>query len=177
MYLAVRGLKPRAATLLLAIAFLVQIADLSPAFLPVRERYVTHRSWRSPLSDPFWAVAVSRYQTIVVVPDPFAGSFRYEPIAYIAAQHHIQTNCAMSAQIPLELVYAVRARREEALRGNLPDRKTLYLIPEDTLFHALAKVLGNDHGVGTINGYNVIAPYWFADGKAAGPGDLKPGGG
>ncbi len=78
-YLTIRYLTPARATLVLAVAICIQIVDLSPLYLALRERYVTPYHWRTPLRDPFWASAVHKYKHISVVPSGVV--FPYAPFA------------------------------------------------------------------------------------------------
>lgn len=173
-YLTIRYLRPPQATLVLAVALCIQLVDLSPLYLALRNRYVTPRHWRSPLKDPFWAAAAHKYKRISVIPSgvPFA----YAPIALLGSNNGIPTNAASLARYPYgEVIDRITDARIRALLDDKPDRETIYIVPPDDLFQADTRNLTHEHGVGRINGYNVVAPYWFADGHAVGPGDIPPG--
>ncbi len=173
-YLTIRNLKPWRAALVLAVALCIQVIDLSPNATSVRNRYVTYREWRTPLRDPFWASAVHKYRRIVVVPSghPFA----YAPIAFLASSNGMPTNGASLARYPSgDIIGPISDRRARSLIDNKPDPDTLYIVPPDDAFKDWTRNLTRVHGVGQVNGYNVVAPNWFADGHAPVPGSIQPG--
>ena len=116
--------------------------------------------------------AAARYHSIAVYPHDwvtFTDTFRYVPIAYLASEHQIPTDAAYIARIPIDAVRATNAARGEALLKNHLGRDTLYVISIPDQFKILSRSVGKEHGVGQINGYDVIAPYWFANGRPVGP--------
>jgi hypothetical protein len=174
LHLTIRHLRPWRAALVLAIALSIQVVDLSPSYLSMRERYVTPRVWRSPLRNPFWATAVHKYRRIAVVPSGFP--FPYAPIALIASSNGMATNAASLARYPTgEMIDRISDARTRALRTNQLDPDTLYIVPPEDYFLDVTRNLTGEHGVGRIDGYNVIAPYWFADPRSAGVGSIQRG--
>ena len=172
-YLATRGLKSWRAAILLAAMLAVQVADYSQEYSNMQRIYRNRDAWKMPLTSPFWNLAMQKYRQIVVVPSGRA--YPFVPVAYLAANHNLPTNGVYVNRYPGgSVIGPISDARLNALRENRPDRDTLYIIPEPDRFAQLAKGLSKTHGVGVINGYNVIAPYWFA---ADEPADgLTPGG-
>jgi hypothetical protein len=171
-YLVTRSLRPWRATAVLAAALLLQVVDFSPLYTSLRSFNLQRREWVSPLKDPFWARAMTKYHAIVVTPS--GALFHYEPIAYLGSEHQVPTNACSLARIPP--LGTISAERESALRANHPNPEFLYIVPDSAYFAELVRGLGKEHGVGRINGYNVIAPYWFADPQNTAPGSLHQAG-
>ncbi len=173
-FLVGRHLTPWRAAAILSVMLLVQVVDLSPSYAAMRLRYSTHRSWKTPLTDPFWAQAMKTYHQISVVPTgtPLA----YAPLALLGSNNGVPCNCASIARYASPSVLdAISNHRIQTLLEDKPNKNILYIIPETDRYASLIRDLGKEHGVGTINGYNVIAPYWFADGHASGSEGLTPG--
>ena len=174
-YLVTRSIKPWRAVLILAVMLFVQIADFWPSHEPMRERNASYPKWHNPLKNPFWATAATKYRHIVVY--PAYSTLQYAPLGYWGANHGLSTNAAYLGRYPDEkVILPTILAREAAFAGNRLERDTLYVIPEQSRFDEVAPTLHKEHGIGQIDGYNVVAPYWFDGGKAAGPGNLKPGG-
>jgi hypothetical protein len=65
-----------------------------------------------------------------------------------------------------DITDAINESRLAALREDRPDDQTLYIIPDDRLFEQIAAHLTRQHGAFLIDGYNIIAPDWFAASRA-----------
>ncbi len=173
-YLTVRYLRPGRASIVLAVALCIQIVDLSPLYLGLHRLYSTPYHWRTPLRDPFWAAAAHKYRKISAVPSGVV--FPYAPISLFGSSNGIPTNGASLARYPYGLtIDRITDGRIRDLTEDKPDPDTLYIVPPDDLFASVTRNLSHEHGVGHLNGYNVIAPFWFADGHAASPGGIQPG--
>jgi hypothetical protein len=171
-FLVTRDLKPWRGAILLGLMFGVQYADIAPLFDHLHEENSARYTWRSPLQDPFWAVAVKKYDEIVVVPS--GHMLPYVPLAFLAGSNGLSTNAVYVNRSPPG-IGKTSDHRLQRLAADLPSGKVLYIVPEQDRFDELCSHLDARHGFGQINGYNIIAPYWFADGKSAAPGNLKPG--
>ncbi len=167
-YLAIRHLNTRQASIILAAALVVQLVDQLPYYMYLRHRFTSEQVWTTPLASPFWADAAKKYHAIVVIPsgDPF----RYFPLALLASENGLRTfNAASLARYPSPAVIdpILRRTRNRVAWANNPDRDDLYVFPEALDFHNLTRALTKEHGIGQINGYYVIAPYWFAGSEPA----------
>jgi hypothetical protein len=173
-FLVCRNLNSRRAAVILSVMLLLQIVDLSPSYLAMRLRNSTHLTWRTPLTDPFWAKAMKTYRQISVVPT--GAPLPYAPLALLGSNNGVPCNGASVARYPAGSVLGpISNHRIQTLLDNNPNKNILYVIPESDRFAELIQHLGKMHGVGTINGYNVIAPYWFVDGHAPSGDGLVPG--
>ena len=173
-YLATHGLKPSRATIILALMLLIQITDLSEYLVLMRHSFIAKRNWINPLKDPFWEAAAHRYRRIVVVPS--GGPLPYVPLAYFGSNHGMTTNAMYLGRFPEDKIGPASQRREKSLRDNDPNRATLYIVPNPYCFKEYVAKLSPQHGVGRINGYNVIAPYWFSNVPPVATEHLRPGG-
>jgi hypothetical protein len=106
---------------------------------------------------------------------PSGVMFNFVPIAYLASQNGLTTNASYLGRYPR--VDAILQARLEALHNNRPDPDFLYIVPEQGRFDELARCLSREHGIGLVDGYHVIAPYWFAGKSSIGAGPLVPASG
>jgi hypothetical protein len=173
-YVTTRNLKRLPAAILLGVMLAVQVVDYSGEYASARVQFTNQDKWHTPLISPFWDLAVQKYRRIIVVPsgvppyDQTGALFHYVPVAYLAANHNLPTNSVYVSRYPSPAVIGpINDHRIDALRRNQPDLEDLYIIPDRIRFAELIKSLGKSHGVGVIDGYPVIAPNWFADGKPA----------
>jgi Family of unknown function (DUF6311) len=163
--LAVRGLRPSAATAVLAVLLAIQLVDSFPSYAILLRHNATYETWRSPLQDRFWTAAARNYRQIVEIQPEI--KMPVYPIAYFGAEHGIPTNIVhVNRQPASDITDAVNESRLAALREDRPDAQTLYIIPDDDLFQQIAARLAKRHGAFLIDGYNIIAPDWFAASRA-----------
>ena len=158
----VRNLTAPAATLVLVVGLALQIADLSPRYLALnayfRQHFIVEPAQRAdPLPSPFWAAAARHYRTILFVPSlPVPPDF--SGIALFAADHDMRINVGSFARLALGRVGGATLKRELALAAGRLDPEVLYVLrpPRTVPFRA-----GPDDGVGSVDGFLVLAPGWF----------------
>src|SRR5208282_2694828 len=126
------------------------------------------------LHSPFWALAATKYHHILVTPSGAVTSI--QPLGYWGAHHGIGTNAVGVGRYPgPDYFVPISLGRIVALCHDQPDKDAIFVVPYDNMFRLYCSVLSRVHGVGVIDGYNIIAPYWFKDHA---PGDvpgLRPG--
>jgi hypothetical protein len=175
-YLTMRGLRPWRASVVLAVLLAVQLVDLWPTYSAMHDKYSLREKWHLPLHDAFWESAMHDYRQICIVPSGRAVA--YVPLAYLGAAHKVPTNSVYVNRYPGgDVIGPISDARLNALLGDKPDRATLYVVPENDRFANIARGLSPAHGIGRIDGYNVIAPFWFDGGKPLAPGSVVPAGG
>jgi hypothetical protein len=158
----VRNFTVPTATTVLLLGVALQIADLSPRYLVLngyfRQHFIVEPAQRAdPLPSRFWATAARHYRTILFVPSlPVPQNFA--AIGLFAADHAMRINVGSFARFALDRVGAATTKREQALAVGQLDPATLYVLraPDEAAFRA-----GPDDGIGTIDGFRVLAPGWF----------------
>ncbi len=159
----VRNLPAPAATGVLALGIGLQIADLSPRYVALndyfRQHFIVEPALRSdPLPSHFWAVAAQHYKSILFVPSlPVPPDF--SAIALLAVDHGMRINVGSFARLALARVASATAKREQALTAGRLDPEALYVLrpPDVVPFRA-----GPDDSIGSVDGFLVLAPRWFA---------------
>jgi hypothetical protein len=155
---------PPAATLLIAGAVALQLADLSPRFVAMRgyfhDRFINAPAARSsPLRSPFWAEAAKHYRVIRMA--PVANTARgWEWLSLYAVDHGMAINTGQFARPSFPRIDAANAAMTATLNEGRLAPDTLYLLwSRDAKFDF---TIGPDDGIGVFDGYLVIAPGWFA---------------
>ena len=156
---------PRAATVLIVGAVALQLADVSPRYVAMRDyfadRFIATPARRaSPLVSTFWPEAAKHYRTIRMA--PVANMARgWEWLSLYAVDHGMAINTGQFARLSFPRVDAANRAITATLKDGPLDRSTLYL-----LWAPYAKfdwTIGPDDGVGVFDGYFVVAPGWFAE--------------
>jgi len=155
---------PRAATMLIVAAVALQLADISPRYVAMRD-YFADRFFAvpakraSPLVSPFWAEAGKHYRTIRVA--PVANMARgWEWLSLYAVDHGMAINTGQFARLSFPRVDAANGVITRTLKDGPLEPSTLYLLwSRDAKFDWS---IGPDDGVGVFDGYFVVAPGWFA---------------
>ena len=160
---AVRHLPRQAGTLFLIAGLSVQIADLSIRYVNEKEYFREHfivepAHWTSPLRSPFWSAAAKHYRDIRFVPVTETPK-DYAVFALFAADHRMRINVGYFARIAVQRVVAAN---DELLRSlEYGDLRSDSLYIPWTPSTPLKYRLGSLDGIGTVDGFSVIAPRWF----------------
>ncbi len=156
---------PRVATALIVGAVALQLADISPRYVAMRDyfadRFIATPAKRaSPLVSPFWPEAAKHYRTIRMA--PVANMARgWEWLSLYAVDHGMAINTGQFARLSFPRVDAANGVITRTLKDGPLDPTTLYLLwSRDAKFDW---TIGPDDGVGVFDGYFVVAPGWFAE--------------
>ncbi|MGH8713887.1 MAG: hypothetical protein ACREYB_07770, partial [Casimicrobiaceae bacterium] len=158
-----RNFPARAATAILAIGLALQIADFWPRYTALhgyfKQHFIAEPAQRADgLPSRFWNVAARHYRAILFVPSlPVPPNFA--AIGLFAADHGMRINVGSFARLVLERVGTATNERERALAAGQLDPAALYVLrpPDEAAFRA-----GADDAIGTVDGFVVLAPGWFA---------------
>jgi hypothetical protein len=167
----------RAAAVVLASAAALQAADLSPRFARMRtwftEHYVVQPTTRTtPLTARFWTEAAAHYRAIRVAPVTHMAR-GWEWLGLHAVEHGMAVGTGCFARVSAPRLAAANAAVEAALAHGPLDAGSLYLLwTPDAKF---AWAIGPDDGAGTVDGYFVVAPGWFARAQGPARNDLLRG--
>jgi hypothetical protein len=150
------------ATAVLLLGVALQVADLSPRYFALkgyfRQHFIVEPAQRlDPLQSRFWTAAARHYTAILFVPSLPVPDFT--AIGLFAADHDMQINIGSFARFPLDRVAGSTSRREQALASGRLDQHALYALRP---LHPAAFRAGPDDAIGTVDGFLVLAPGWFA---------------
>jgi hypothetical protein len=156
---------PRVATALIVGAVALQLADISPRYVAMRDyfadRFIATPAKRaSPLVSPFWPEAAKHYRMIRMA--PVANMARgWEWLSLYAVDHGMAINTGQFARLSFPRVDAANGVITRTLKDGPLDPSTLYLLwSRDAKFDW---TIGPDDGIGVFDGYFVVAPRWFAE--------------
>jgi hypothetical protein len=158
--IAARRLPPSRAILVFAAALAVQIADTSAGWLRLRAMLMQPRTaaWSSPMRDPFWSDAATRYRTLRrIMPGNLTP--RWEDVATFAATHGMATDAVYLARVNGDALREARAKANMALRTGQYDPGTLYIVDDGQLRLAVVNLEPADL-LARVDGFGVLAPGW-----------------
>ena len=156
-----RALAWRPAVLLLSVLVCAQIVDTSPGWLPRRAQLNAHagRTFRSPLSDPFWATAGDVYRTLRIV--------HWRPLrpewatfAVYAERHRMRTESAYLTRADNDRLAAVKERQVADLDAGRFEAESLYVLDDDLAAALMPRVDASVDRLARIDGFWILAPRW-----------------
>ena len=159
IFLVIRGYGAKKSILIMTIAFLLQVADTSAGWLGIRKHLSVKPSstWATPLKDPFWVMAASRYKKIHIV--PLEGQFLgWQDLAYFAGTHHMSIDGVYLARIDKVKLDLANQNNLNALRTGNYDPDSIYILSE-AVANTVTVNLVNDLLL-RIDGFIVLAPNW-----------------
>lgn len=159
----VRNFAPPVATAIVLLGLALQIADLSPRYVALqtyfRQHFIVEPALAADrMSSRFWSGAALHYRSILFVPSlPVPPDFAL--IGLFAADHGMQINVGSFARFDSRRVAEATTARKQALAAGRLDPASLYVLrPEQQV----ALRAGHDDAIGTVDGFLVLAPGWFA---------------
>lgn len=161
--IVVRNFSAPMATVILLLGLALQIADLSPRYVALqpyfRQHFIVEPALETErMPSRFWAGAARHYRTILFVPSqPVPPDFA--PIGLFAADHGMRINVGSFARFDSRRVAAATTARLQALAAGQLDPAALYVLRPDRQAPFRA---GPDDAIGTVDGFLVLAPGWFA---------------
>lgn len=170
----VRNFAPPVATAIVLLGLALQIADLSPRYVALqtyfRQHFIVEPALAADrMSSRFWSGAALHYRSILFVPSlPVPPDFA--PIGLFAADHGMQINVGSFARFDSRRVAEATTARKQALAAGRLDPASLYVLRPA---QQVALRTGHDDAIGTVDGFLVLAPGWFAFGACCG-GAMPP---
>jgi hypothetical protein len=170
IYVIVKGLPKKVATVVLAIGLLVQIVDTSAGWLPIRQKiardsagvdaFTTHLQ---AFGDSFWDAAGKHYKKVLVVPaqqPPGKIPYDWEKYASYAAKYKMGTNSAYLARVDQGKLDAFHADFEQKVAKGEFDQNALYILGPEKLLPVAMHLDASKDLLARINGMNILAPGW-----------------
>lgn len=163
IFLAVRGHENRTASMLLALALVVQVVDISASsgYQSTRDFWITDsgQKWASQLNAPFWEYAAARYEKIYHIP-PKNSPPHWKAVAAYAADNGLATNMVYLARIGTRAMTKARNKLAERLVNGQFASDSIYILSDGVLLYAYLNLKKNEALWAHIDGLNVIAPGW-----------------
>jgi hypothetical protein len=155
------GYSGRTATVLLAVALTLQVADSSGKWRGIRAVLmpVTSPTWRDRLVDPFWEAAAPVYAKIRFAP-PQNHPKTWLAIPTYAGRYGLATDSVYLARINRDALARAVQAAETAVDSGRYDADTLYVLDESMLPRALVAVDQSRDLLARIDGLIVVAPNW-----------------
>ena len=161
IFLVVRGYKQRTAVSILGSALLIQLVDTSAGWAVIRRQLMTEpaSTWSTPLVDPFWAQAATRYKRVRWIPPGGVGQ-RWEVLATYAGTHGLSTDAVYLARTGWAEMEQAQRKASEALRAGKYEGDSLYVLSDRALQQAVGSADAEADLLAKIDGFNVLAPGW-----------------
>ncbi len=154
-----RYYRPRAAAALVFAAVLVQAADTSAGWWPIRQRLmVAGSTWNSPLKSAFWAQVPANYDEIRLVPTRNIAP-HHAVFGYFAALHGLSTDSVYLARVDKNELKRARHEAQLAVQKARYAPRTLYIL-ERSYEAAARRSLKPTALLQDIDGFLVLAPDW-----------------
>lgn len=152
---------------LLVVAALLQAADTSAGWLPIRTAMSPVGStWPSPLRAPFWEQAAVKYRRIHLV-QPKNQKPGWEVFAYFAATHGMVTDAFYAARVDQDKLRSAQRRGARAVSSGRYDPDTLYILDKKLVREARRALDPTRDSMRQVDGYWVVAPGWGCGGDCA----------
>lgn len=173
-FLVIKLYSKKGAFTILGICLALQIIDLSPGWIDVRERMTSKGPFplsQLPLKDPFWSEASKKYQNIIVIPSrtnlqpDFMSRFLsndWRVFGRLASMNHMGTNAVYLARYDEPKSLALNQRYIAQLNTYGLPVDNLYVIDPDEVNTAACSNLRSTKNLLTkIDGYFILAPNYL----------------
>ena len=128
--------------IILLIALCMQMIDTSAGWLPKKRVFESTPSTQlsSPLSDPFWQAAASKYKKVIRTSLPVSPVHYYvgwDTWANYASKNHLGTNSAWLSRYNRANLSDSNSQLNESLQTGEWDPSTLYILENEKMLAAL----------------------------------------
>jgi len=160
IYYLIKGYSKNLAISILGIGLVIQVADTSNGWLPIRHK-INHplTQLESPLADPFWESAAKHYKKVVRVP-VWNEQAVWEKFAGYAAQYHLGTNSVFMGRVDKNKIDASNAKLQAEILSGKFDDDTLYVVEDNEVPKFLATMNPSTDVLARFDQINVFAPKW-----------------
>lgn len=175
IFLTLHLYKGKTALALLGAALLIQLADTSAGWLPIRENK-TGKSGSSsifedaqiPLRNNFWVSAGNKYDAVKLAPLRHDytqklendGTWNWLRFASFANQFKIGTNSVYLVRADSRKIESANSMLYKQISSGIYQSKTLLILDDDLVIPASIKLNSNSDLLARIDGMNVLAPGW-----------------
>src|SRR5699024_10399248 len=128
---------------LILLALLLQLGDISKAFVYTRASIDNRPAWQTTMTSPIWHQIAHRFSHVVFLQPPtlplglITFSKIYQHVAYYAATNHITVNIAYMARMNKKRIATARQQHIRNLMQGNAAAGTLYIIDDKKLWAKL----------------------------------------
>lgn len=161
LYSISRAYGNKVAGSLLVVSLLAQVADTSAAWTGIRKNFMLEpaKAWATPLKDPFWTEAASRYRKVRWVM-PANQSPHWQILAEYAGRHGLATDAVYLARVGAVEVEAARNQAASELESGRYRSDSLYILDAQSVRSAVSRVNFSSDLLAHVDGFYVLAPGW-----------------
>lgn len=161
IFLVVRGYDKRTAIMILSLALFIQIVDSRPGWSGIRNNSMTIPStaWATPLINPFWSEAASRYTKVRWIQPAFETP-NWKVFSAYASTHRMATDAVYLARISDVALENAKQSAFEVLNSGKYESDVLYVLDDKSFRKAAMNIDSATDLLAHIDGFNVIAPGW-----------------
>lgn len=158
IYLTVKFNGSKKATILLSVALIIQIADMSKTIISIHRTMMIppNSKWESPLKDSFWEYAGKKYKKLRVI--PLYNNFpSWNVLADYASSYGMATDAVYLARIDVKKVDLINSRNAQMINSGDYSKDSLYIVSPDHVDQVKSHLKTVDKLI-KVDGFNVIAP-------------------
>lgn len=177
-YLIVNRFSKKKALVILGSCLLLQVVDLSPGWLDVRQRMTSNGPFpysKLPLDNPFWESAGKTYKNIIVIPNrfnlqtDFMSRFlakEWRIFGKLASTYGLGTNAVMLARYDEPKYLELNLKYLNNLNNGSLNLENLYIIDSEEINTAVCSYLRDQSSLlAKIDDYVALAPGYFISEK------------
>lgn len=151
LYILNANIKAKKLTLLLLLALIIQIADLSPIYKAkyTETFYFSSRNFHTILKSRKWNDEYKKYRGIFTINDTYEWLYQYKYFWFWAIQNNKTVNYGYLSRYPEEAKELQNEYKQELKNGVVPDKTLIYIISDD-IYKELAVLAKKDNNVKKI---------------------------
>lgn len=141
----------------LFVAFLVQVADTSPAWRGIHHALMATKmsAIPSPFKNSFWNELAAQSDKIRYV--PYGHDFsRWRDLSYFAWQHHMGSDTVYLARNPQSMFERSQKAQQELFEGHKVDPKAIYIVDEKAVARMARIAKATGAHLARLDGMNVF---------------------
>ncbi len=116
-------------------------------------------TWATPLVDPFWKVAASRYKNVRLI-QPENSSPKWSILASYAGTYGLATDAVYLARVGILALKQAKRKASEALKTGKYEGDSFYILDNNGFHQATLSINHDTDVLAHIDGFNVLAPGW-----------------
>jgi hypothetical protein len=167
LYLLFTKLGRRTALAVCAVAFSVQLADCSDAWVTIHRKFLNPPKRESPMIAPLWQEFTKRYTKLIyVMPMSVEAARVWLPLAEFAATNAMSVNTGYFSRVEVTKFKKARERAALAVLGGALEPDALYIFGSDAYWNIAKTQLAPGDLGGTLDGFRFVAPGFLPDEEA-----------
>jgi hypothetical protein len=159
VFVVIRSFRSGVASMLLAVALVIQVADTSAGWLDIRRQLMVEpvQRWATPLQDDFWDDVGAGFDAVRIIP-PRNGHPDWPIFSEYAVRHGLATDAAFFPRVSSSAERQAREDAAELVRTGSFEQDSLYVIDAGVL-DEVARSIDESHDLLVrVDGFDVVAP-------------------